>query len=552
MKPLLIALLVTVPPLAAHAVGPIAPNAGSILQQMQPVMPALPATSGTGLMIEQTDGATLPPSAPFRVQSIQITGHTLFDTPTLQALVNDAQGKTLTLVQLGELAGRITAYYQSHHYPLARAIIPAQTIQDGLVRIQVIEARYGHISLDNRSRVNAALLQSTLSPLQNGQVINQTALDHALLLLSDVAGITVAASLKPGEAVGTSDLQVNTTSGPSVSGQLALDNYGTRYTGRARLGGTVNFYNPLGQGDVLSASALNSGPNMRYGRLAYESLLNGRGTRVGAAYSALDYHLKEPFETAHGTAQVSSLWARHPLLRSRDANLYGQIQYDALTLRDAYSEVIQNDRRVHNWTLSLAGDFRDSLLGGGINSWNLGLTAGQMDFDNAMAQSDDALSAKTQGSFTKWNVNLARLQALGPADTLYFAFSGQWANTNLDASQKMNVGGPYTVRAYDAGAVAGDQGYFASAEYRRELGTAWAGQWQAVVFVDSAQLTVNQNTWGPGDNSATLSGAGLGLNWNGHDQWRVKTYIAAAFGSTPALVASTPSARAWVELSRQF
>jgi hemolysin activation/secretion protein len=160
MKPLFAVILLTAFPLAAQAARPMIPGAGDILQQIEPLnLPAF-SSSGTGLTIERADGAKLPPSAPFLVKSIQITGntHTLFDTPTLHTLVADAEGKSLSLSQLGELAVRITSYYQSHGYPLTRAIIPAQTIAAGMVRIEIIEARYGQISLDNRSRVKDALL----------------------------------------------------------------------------------------------------------------------------------------------------------------------------------------------------------------------------------------------------------------------------------------------------------------------------------------------------------------------------------------------------------
>ena len=555
MAPSAAALLLAFSPLATLAAGPVTLDAGSILQQVQPLTAPRPSSGETGLTIEQADGSKLPPSAPFLVQRIQITNNTLFDTPTLLALVADAQGKTLTLTQLGQLASRISNFYQSQGYPLARAIIPTQTIAAGVVRIEVIEARYGQISLDNSSRVNDGLLQATLATLQSGQAIGQTELDHALLLLSDIAGLEVSASLKPGEAVGTSDLLVNTTPGPTISGNGVLDSYGNSYTGRARIGGTVNINNPLHHGDVLSVSVLSAGKGLNYGQLAYEALLNGQGTRLGGAYSTLYYTLGEPVAAlnAHGSAQSSSLWAKHPLLRSRDVNLYGKIQYDGLQLRDHIdASSIQTDRRLKNWTLSLSGDVRDTWLAGGINTWSLGWTAGRVGFDGAAAALADAATAKTQGSFSKWNANFARLQGLSSVDTLYLLFSGQRASTNLDSSQKMIVGGPYTVRAYDTGAVSGDSGYFVSAEYRRALGQAWAGQWTAVAFIDSARVTVNQNTWAGGENSATLSGAGVGLSWSGPDQWSAKTYIATPLGVTPALVRRTNSTRGGVEISRRF
>jgi hypothetical protein len=47
----------------------------------------------TWLTIARQDATQLPPSAPFLVKSIQITGNTLFDTPTLHALVAAEKNK---------------------------------------------------------------------------------------------------------------------------------------------------------------------------------------------------------------------------------------------------------------------------------------------------------------------------------------------------------------------------------------------------------------------------------------------------------------------------
>lgn len=245
----------------------------------------------------------------------------------------------------------------------------------------------------------------------------------------------------------------------------------------------------------------------------------------------------------------------YPLMRTRDSNLYTQFQYDRLQLRDEIDAGdIHTDRHLDNWTLSLTGDARDALLSGAINTWNLAWTEGHTGFDDTAAQLVDADSAKTRGSFSKWNASLARLQSLSPNNGLFLALSGQWANTNLDSSQKMTAGGPYTVRAYDTGAVSGDTGVLGSIEFRHSLGLVWGGQSQAIAFVDSAHVTVNKNTWSgvTGANSATLSGAGLGLNWAGPGLWSAKTYVAAPIGSPPSVVASTSSVRGWVEITKGF
>ena len=132
------------------------------------------------------------------------------------------------------------------------------------------------------------------------------------------------------------------------------------------------------------------------------------------------------------------------------------------------------------------------------------------------------------------------------------AISSQWTNRNLDASQQLVEGGIYTVRGYDMGALSADSGYLEPAEWRHDLGVAWQGHWQALAFLDSAQMTVNKSPWDPGKNSARLSGAGVGLNWTGPHRWSFKTDIAARLGAAPTLVADTSAVRVWIEVDKGF
>jgi hemolysin activation/secretion protein len=553
-NPLLVTLLLAGAPLLAQAAPP-APDSGAILQQIQPVLPPAPSSTGTGLTVEQPNGATPPVTAPVLIKTLQITGNDKVATPILHALVADAEGKNLTLPDLVRLADRISDYYQTHGYPLTRAIIPLQTIHDGVVVIQVIEARYGEVRLDNHSQVNDPLLQATLAPLQSSQPISAPPLDRTLLLLSDIPGVVVNATLQPGTAVGTSDLVVATTSGANVTGSAAVDNYGNRYTGNARIGGTVNFIDPLRHGDVLSLSALSSGGAMNYGRVGYESVLNGVGTSLGGAYSFLDYKLGDGLNAldSHGTAGVGSLWAKQTLVRSRDFNLYAQVQYDRTDLHDDIgASSIRTDRHLDNWTLSVTGDARDGFLSGGVSTWSTGWTTGSVGFDNAQAQLADAGSARTEGGFSRWNASFARLQRLSATNSLYLAFSGQWADGNLDSAEKMNIGGPYTVRAYEMGAISADTGHLETIEFRHDLILTPNSQWQAVAFVDTAHVTINRTTWVSGINSATLSGAGAGLDWTGPHQFHARIYVATPIGPTPILVGSTASTRVWAEIGKNF
>ena len=561
MQPQVSAMLLALCPLLAQAAPPVAPSAGTILQQIPPPTTAAtpaPSTSGSILKVQGAGevAGSGTASAPFVVKQIEIVGNTIFDTATLQVLVAPAEGQKWTIDDLNVQAGKITSYYRDRGYILTRAIIPVQSIRGGVVRIQVVEARYGKTTLDNKSKVREYLMQSAMGPLQSGTSIESEQLDAALLKMSDIPGVFINATLTPGESVaGSADLLVIATPGPTLSGNMAVDNYGNYYTGQARIGGTANVINPLQLGDVLTGTVLSAGKGMNYGRLGYEALINGQGSRLGTSYSALRYVLGQSLEplNAHGTARVTSIWVKHPWLRGQERNLYASIQYDYMNLRDHIdASTIQTDRHASNLTATLSGDGRDRF--DGLNIWSASVMGGRIGFDNANALVADAATARTTGSFTKLNLNLSRLQRIAAQDDLYFSYIGQWADSNLDPSQKLTAGGVYTVRAYNMGAVSGDSGYTATAEWRHDLnlGTVAPGRWQVVGFIDHAHLIINKNPWTAGSSGVSLSGAGAGINWSGLQQWNARAYVTTRVGGTPALLANTATTRLWIEINKAF
>jgi len=538
---------------AISAQGTSTPDAGFLMQQMMPAPTWFSVNEGAGLHIQQPDGSKLPASVPFLVQRIEISGHTLIANKVLHALVRDGEGKKLSLPELGLLAQRLTDYYREQGYPLSRAIIPVQTVTDGVVRIVIIEGLYGEVRLNNSSRVKSSVLVSLLAPLQTGKVISQREMDRSLLLLSDLSGVKVNATLKPGDLVGSADMNVAISPLPAIAGNLGLDNFGNRYTGQNRVNLALKYSNPLQLGDSLSMNLLSSGSGMMYGRLAYEVLVNGQGSRAGMSYSTMDYALGDTLASlkAHGSARSQSLWLRHPLLRSRNMNVYGQLQYDGLIMQDQIeSGALQTRRQTQSLTAVLSGDVGDALLGGGFNYWSLGLNAGQVRFGDSASQLSDAASAKTEGGFAKWNASLTRLQNMGANDSLLLSLSGQAAWENLNSSQKISVGGPYSVRAYGMGAASGDGAALFSAEWRHQLGLLAQGSVTASAFFDSAYVLINANPWVAGNNHARLYGAGLGLNWSHPQQWNLRSFIAMPLW--PVETEKTVSARLWLSLSKGF
>ena len=67
--------------------------------------------------------------------------------------------------------------------------------------------------------------------------------------------------------------------------------------------------------------------------------------------------------------------------------------------------------------------------------------------DEPMQRLNDAVTGRTAGHFGKWNLDLTRLQHIDDRLALYLSYSRQWAEKNLDSSEKFSLGGPSGVRA---------------------------------------------------------------------------------------------------------
>lgn len=549
---LTVALLAAAPGAVAQPSG-----VGSPIQQIPPA-PA-PPRSIPDIRLEPSRPPQVPqaPGPRVVVKRLHVTGATRFSEGELIAAAGFRAGGEHDLAGLRAMAARISDFYDRHGYFVAQAYLPAQSIEDGAVTIAVIEGRYGNIGLDNQARVSDRLVRGRLAGLDAGDLVAAGPVQRRLLLLSDLPGVAVRSTLKPGTAVGTSDLLVELRPGRLVTGSLEADNAGNRYTGVYRGGGSLNLNGPFGLGDVASLRVLTAGSGLNYVRGSYQAQV-GEAT-VGVAYAHLAYRLGREFKPleASGTVDIASLYASYPLIRSHDANLNVLAAFDAKTFRDevrATSAVTDRTARVA--TLGLAGDRRDGLWGGGWTSYSVYGGGGDLDIETPAARAADALTARTHGRFGKVSFDVSRLQRLGRSPiSLYGEARGQLASKNLDSSEKMELGGAYGVRAYPEGEAYGDQGYLLTAEARwrlARLSEALGGQVQAVAFADAGSITINRRPWAAGTNRRTLGAAGVGLSWADAHNLLVKVSYAVQLGGEPALSAPDRSGRVWVQISKFF
>ena len=490
------------------------PNAGTVSRDVVVTKPASPQTNTTLPQV----GAVAPTVAkstdttPISVKSIIIIGATAFNVDVLQALVANVATGNHTLGELQEAASRITEHYRKAGYFLARAYLPAQKMEDGQVTIAVLEGKLAEVQVQNTSRISDAAATARLAGLAPGTLMQRAAVDRALLLLGDVPGVGgVDSRLTPGANTGETVLVAVVRPAPAWTGKVEADNYGSLYSGRYRLGGSIDGNSPLGFGERVSATLLVSNEKLVYGRAGVQAPIGASGLTVGAGFNHSQYLLADVYKAldAVGYSDTFEVNARYPLVRSVPFNLYGQAGAEHRKLHDnVRSTNTQTDKRANVATLGLQADWRDSWGGLGADSQaGITLTGGRLNIITEDAATIDARGANTAGGYSKVNISLSRQQALIDKLSLGAQLRGQWASKNLDSSEKLSLGGISGVRAYPSGEAAGDSGWVGSLELRYAV----LPQMAASVFYDAGSINVNANPYLPTANKRSLSGAGVGL-----------------------------------------
>ena len=540
----------------ALAAPPPVVGAGGQFQQIPPA--PRPERTIPDIRIDRGDKTRdLGPAGPkVLVQSLHVSGETLFPEAELIAVAGFRPGSQLDLRDLREMAARISDFYNRRGYFVAQAYLPAQDIEAGAVTIVVIEGHYGKVGLNNHTNLSDHLAHSILGGLDSGDVVAGGPLERRLLILSDIPGVLVKSTLSPGAEVGTSDLTVDLTPGPRFSGDIDADNGGDPNTGAWRLGGTLNINDPTGHGDLITLRALSSFDGLDYGRAAYQFQV--QDATIGVSYAALDYRLHGDFSAlrASGTAQVASAYASYPVVRSYDNNLVALTDFDYRTYRDKEDAIfLVTDKDEYALLVGISGDHHDTLGGGGWDQFSLGYTFGDLDIRTPAARIIDAATARAEGGYGKLSYSVSRLQTVWGPVSVYGLIRGQAASKNLDISEKMELGGAYAVRAYAEGAIYADDGYVATIEARFLLPPMPAplpGRVQLFGFIDTAQASANHSPWFPGPNRESVSGGGVGLNWTAFNNFVVKATYAHTLGDAEGVPGPIASSRGWIQLVKLF
>ncbi len=449
---------------------------------------------------------------PIWVTKVQIEGNQQIVTAVLHDLVKPLENKNNVLADLQLGAEQITEYYKKQGYFLAKAYLPKQKLENGILVIRVLEGQLGQVLLNNQSKIKDTTIKRYIDQIPHHQALQQQQSNQTLLLISDLAGVgQIQANLQAGEQIGQTDLVLDILGQPTWLGRIGIDNSGSSYTGKYRLSSYIESNSLLGYGEKLSAQLLGSNQDLLLGSLNARFPVTGTGLWLGGGYSRTEYELGKQFKQldATGTSENYNINLIYPLIRSQKTNLNLKLLAEKRKLFDEIAAAnTETSKQIEASRISLSFSRMDDWgIGdskGGINQFELITTIGNLNIQSPSALNIDRLSAKTQGSFNKYELKLSRQQRLTASSWLTGELYGQLASKNLDSAEKFSLN---QMRAYPAAEGLGDQGWGTSINFYYQL-TPWLNTY---LFQDIGRIHQNKNPYLRDKNTRAIASTGIGF-----------------------------------------
>lgn len=518
-------------PVLGHAQA--VPDAGALLQQIERQQHTeLPPKAEPQFlpppMVPSAGGATLV------VNDFRFAGNTLLTLEQLAPAVASFKDRALSFAELQNAAIAVATAYRKAGW-IVRVYLPQQDITQGIVTIQIVEAKFGAVHVEGKTLVSNSRIEHVVEGAQTpGTAVNADALDRALLLIDDLPGVSATGRLQEGQNQAETDLVLAVADGPRVTGDVEADNAGARSTGLGRVIADASLNSLFGLGDRADAMLLHS-LGSDYERAAYSQPVGSDGWRLGINASHLTYKvITTAFAAldARGTSTTAGLEANYPLVRRRLENLYFTFSLDDKRFDNKASGATTSVYSVRSASFGLNGNLFDLVGGGGANNASLSLEQGNLDLGNSPNEGDDALTTRTAGGFRKLHFLAARQQVVTDQFSLYAALSGQIASKNLDSSEKFYLGGSSGVRAYPANEGGGTEGVMLNLEARERLPLNFS----VTGFFDIGSVEFNKNNDFIGAAAPShdeLKGLGITVGWAASMGFSVKATVARRIGDNP-------------------
>ena len=506
-------------------------------------------------------GSTFPacaeeePAMQFEIQGFIVEGNTLLPDkpldddpksplkgmPTIQTELEGFIGAERTVDDIEKARASLEQTYHKQGYPTVIVNIPEQTLEDGMVRLEVIESTIRRVRVTGNNYYTMENIRADLPTLREGEVLNLPHLQEELMLANRNPDLRVEPLLTPGKQMGTVDVELKVTDKMPLHGSLELNNRNSTDTSDLRLNGVLRYENlwqmehsaslqyqtspqDTDEVQVIAGSYVLPTPWHDDHRLAFFSVWSDSNTAFGEGFQMVGsgfifgarYVLPlAPYEQfSHNFSAGIDYKDFNETSTFYDEDLKTPITYLPLTL--AYNGL-------------LLGEENTTRFSAGVNMAFRGLVSDQREFEvkryHARANYIYLTAGVEHDHTLPWNTSL------------FVKVDGQLADQPLISNEQYSTGGMESVRGYKESSSAGDDAIHSTVELR---GPDLGGQipWLASIpldarpfaFYDIACLSVIDPLRSQ-EASINIQGAGFGLRGSATSYLDYETDVAWALRS---------------------
>lgn len=481
--------------------------------------------------------------AAIRVDRFDVVGSTVFSPEELATVTEPYTGRNLSFAELLQVRSAITQYYVDRGYITSGAIIPPQTIADGVVTIQVIEGQLEEINVTGTRRLNRSYVRSRLRLAGDAPLNINRLLEGLQLLQLDPLIETISADLQAGVQPGTSVLQVEVAEADSFQVELAINNDRSPSVGSFQRRIEVSEANLLGLGDGLSIGYFNTDGSNQI-EATYRLPVNPRNGTVQLGFNAAHSRVIEPpFDDLDISSDALNyeISFRQPIVQSPTEEFALGI---TLARQESQTELLDEP-----FPLSAGADDDGETRVSAVRlsqEWTRRSSQDVVALRSQFSFGLDILDATVnEGSipdsrFFAWRGQGQWVRLLAPDTLLFVRGDVQIADSPLLPVEQFGLGGAQSVRGYRQDFLLTDSGLLTSAEVRVPVLRVPEidGLLQVAPFFD---IGTTWNADGTNPDPGTVAGMGLGLVWQQSD------YLTARIDFSLPLVSVDSRDRTWQE-----
>lgn len=468
----------------------------------------------------------------FVLHNLSVEGVTVFSGNELEPFYQNLIGTEISVAQLFDVAGRLSAFYRNEGYILSRVTVPAQEVENGVVRLTAVEGYIHNVSIQGEAGRLSPVLERLANKIAQSRPLKANVLERYMLLANDLPGVTASAVLQASEQPGATDLSL-VVAREKASGYLSANNRGSRFNGPvqgqlvARANGVLGSASStgvrvIGSAQISEFQLYEASHIQVLGSEGTTLELVGRFTQSNPGSTLADLDIES--ESLSGMMRLS-----HPVIRSRARSLVARAVFDVRhTETDILGEPLSEDR-VRVVRVGATYDFIDRL--DGINLLDVEVSHGLDILDATQTGSQRLSRADAETDFVKVSASATRLQRLGAKVSMLLDVAGQFTSDGLVASEEFAIGGSQFGRAFDPSEISGDRAAAGRIELRYDGLTNWEAlkSYQVYVFGDYGVVWNQTNN---GYQAADLGSAGAGIRLSLTDHVSAYAEVAVPFEKT--------------------